>query len=225
MSAMPVLAIGFDPSWRARMQRLLATRQDLDWLGAYAPAQPRPGRSQPQPPALLLLDGDDPLIERARRRPLLPSPRRLYFYRQPNVAALHHCISTQANACLDKLDSPATVLRAIGAAESGLFVVAPALLLEALHDGAEVPVPVPLPLPPHGDWPGLTGRQREIVAWAARGMSNKQIARQLGISPETVKTHLRHVFEREGVHGRVALLATHLHERTPESVALPGVAG
>ena len=135
------------------------------------------------------------------------------------MAALHHCISTQANACLDKLDTPATVLHAIGAAESGLFVVAPALLLAALHDGAEVPAP--LPLAPHGDWSGLTGRQREIVAWAARGMSNKQIARQLGISPETVKTHLRHVFEREGVHGRVALLAAHLHEAAPISTGRP----
>src|SRR5688500_17673649 len=68
MAAMPVLAIGFDPVWRARMQRLLATRGELDWLGAYAPKQPR--RSGHSVPALLLLDGDDPLIERERRRPL-----------------------------------------------------------------------------------------------------------------------------------------------------------
>ena len=63
-----------------------------------------------------------------------------------------------------------------------------------------------------GDWSTLTERQREIVRWAARGMSNKQIARQLGISPETVKTHLHHVFEREGVHGRMALLAAHIDD-------------
>ena len=75
MAAMPVLVIGFDPVWRARMQRLLATRGELDWLGAYAPKQPR--RSGNSAPALLLLDGDDPLIERERRRPLLPAPRRL----------------------------------------------------------------------------------------------------------------------------------------------------
>lgn len=217
MAAMPVLVIGWDAAWRARMQRLLASRHELDWLGAYAPAQPRPGRERP--PALLLLDGDDPLIERARRRPLLPAPRRLYFYRHPNVAALQHCIDAEANACLDKLAPSDAVLRAIGAAESGLFVVAPALLLDALHEGAEVPVPPAIG--PPGEWPGLTGRQREIVAWAARGMSNKQIARQLGISPETVKTHLRHVFEREGVHGRVALLAAHLHDPSKESPQAP----
>ena len=218
MATMPVLVIGLDPGWRARMQRLLAGRRELDWLGAYAPAQPRPGRETA--PALLLLDGDDPAIDRERRRPLLPAPRRLYFYRHPDVAALHHCISTRANACLGKFDKPDTVLRALAAAESGLFVVAPALLLAALHDGAQLPVPAPLDAP--GDWPGLTARQREIVAWAARGMSNKQIARQLGISPETVKTHLRHVFEREGVHGRVALVAAH---PAPASIGAPRAAG
>ena len=210
--AMPVLVIGLDAAWRTRMQRLLAMRGDLDWLGAYAPAQPRRGGQSP--PALLLLDGDDPHVERARRKPQLPAPRRLYFYRHPNVSALHHCLTSQAHACLDKHATPDTVMRAIRAAESGLFVVAPQLLLEALHDGGELPVPPPLTgrMSSNGEWASLTERQREIVAWAARGLSNKQIARQLGISPETVKTHLHHVFEREGVHGRVALLAAHADE-------------
>ena len=45
------------------------------------------------------------------------------------------------------------------------------------------------------------------MQWAAQGLSNKQIARNLGISPETVKTHLHHAFERVGVSGRVALSA------------------
>jgi DNA-binding NarL/FixJ family response regulator len=218
MAAMPVLVIGLDATWRARMQRLLAMRGELDWLGAYAPAQKRGERHGA--PALLLLDGDDPNVERERRKPQLPAPRRLYFYRNPNIGALHHCIETQAHACLDKHDSPDTVMRAIRAAESGLFVVAPELLLEALHDGSGVPLPTAIPEAPlhgsasshTGDWSALTERQREIVRWAARGMSNKQIARQLGISPETVKTHLHHVFEREGVHGRMALLAAHLDE-------------
>lgn len=200
MAAMPVLVIGLDPSWRARMQRLLACRQELDWLGAYAPAQPRPVRERP--PALLLLDGDDPAIERARRRPLLPSPRRLYFYRQPGVAALVHCIESGAHGCLDKLAAPATVLQALRAIQAGLFVATPELLLRAM--GVHAPAPVEAP---RGDWSLLTGRQREIVACAARGLSNKQIARVLGISPETVKTHLQRVFERHGVHGRMALLA------------------
>jgi DNA-binding CsgD family transcriptional regulator len=51
------------------------------------------------------------------------------------------------------------------------------------------------------------------------GMSNKQIGRRLGISPETVKSHLHQVFEREGISGRVALLALH----RPDQKAAPDV--
>jgi DNA-binding CsgD family transcriptional regulator len=203
MAAMPILAIGLDRHWRARMQRLLAARGELQWLGAYAPAQRRPGC--PGSAALLLLDGDDPAIERERRRPLLPAPRRLYFYRQPTVASLLRCIGSRANACLGKLAPVEMVMRAIRAAESGLFITMPDLLLQALRDVDDAPATPE----PSGDWSMLTGRQREIVRWAAQGMSNKQIARQLGISPETVKTHMHHAFERGGVHGRMALLAAH----------------
>ena len=200
MAAMPVLAIGLDGRWRARMQRLLAARGELDWLGAFAPAQPRSGR-RPSP-VLLLLDGDDPRIERACRRPLLPAPRRLYFYRRPTVAVLLGCIAGKASACMDKQARPDAVLRAIRAAESGLFVTTPALLLQALGEGGTVDTPAA-----PGDWPALTGRQREIVGWAAHGLSNKEIARKLQISPETVKTHLQHAFQRGGVHNRIALVA------------------
>lgn len=203
MAAMPVLTIGADRSWRTRMQRLLAARGELQWLGAFAPAQPRHGLHGGA--VLLLLDGDDPQIERERRRPLLPAPRRLYFYRDPTVAALLHCIGSKANACLDKLAAPEVVLRAIRAAESNLFVTTPALLQRALRDAGDDP----LAMAPTGDWSMLTGRQREIMRWAGQGLSTKQIARQLGISPETVKTHLHHVFQRGGVHGRMAFLAHH----------------
>ena len=45
----------------------------------------------------------------------------------------------------------------------------------------------------------LTDRQRECVMWAARGKSDWEIARILGISHETVIEHLRHARERYGV--------------------------
>jgi LuxR family quorum-sensing system transcriptional regulator CciR len=54
----------------------------------------------------------------------------------------------------------------------------------------------------------LTDRQRECVVWAARGKSDWEIARVLGISEETVGEHLRHARERYGV-GKRTLLAVH----------------
>lgn len=54
---------------------------------------------------------------------------------------------------------------------------------------------------------GLTPRERELVALAAKGLSTKQMARQLGISPYTIQEHLGKACEKVGVRTRKALLA------------------
>ncbi len=43
---------------------------------------------------------------------------------------------------------------------------------------------------------GITEREREVLALLAEGRSNKQIAARLGLSPNTVKTHVAHLFEK-----------------------------
>jgi LuxR family quorum-sensing system transcriptional regulator CciR len=54
----------------------------------------------------------------------------------------------------------------------------------------------------------LTDRQRECVMWAARGKSDWEIARVLGVSEATVGEHLRNAFQRYGV-GKRTLVAVH----------------
>ncbi len=54
--------------------------------------------------------------------------------------------------------------------------------------------------------PRLTSREQEVVRLVARGMSNKAIARQLGISPRTVEGHLNHVFDKLGTTSRTELV-------------------
>ena len=52
----------------------------------------------------------------------------------------------------------------------------------------------------------LTTRESEVVQLVARGMSNKAIAHQLGISPRTVEGHLNHVFDKLGILSRTELV-------------------
>ena len=40
----------------------------------------------------------------------------------------------------------------------------------------------------------LTARERDVLAMISHGLSNKRIARALEISPETVKSHVKHIF-------------------------------
>jgi DNA-binding NarL/FixJ family response regulator len=54
----------------------------------------------------------------------------------------------------------------------------------------------------------LTSRQQEVAALAAAGLSNKRIARQLGITEGTVKLHMHGIFDRLGVRSRAILAAT-----------------
>ena len=50
---------------------------------------------------------------------------------------------------------------------------------------------------------GLSPRECEILALLASGQSNKEMARALGISPHTVKTHVARVYEKLEVQRRV----------------------
>jgi len=49
----------------------------------------------------------------------------------------------------------------------------------------------------------LTGREREILQLVAQGMSNKQIARQLGIEVATAKNHVHNILRKLHVHRRI----------------------
>lgn len=55
----------------------------------------------------------------------------------------------------------------------------------------------------------LTARERQIADAIARGLSNKGIACEFGISPETVKRHLASIYDKLALPGRVAL-AVHI---------------
>ena len=60
---------------------------------------------------------------------------------------------------------------------------------------------------------GLTVKERLILQGVARGQSNKEIAKALGVSPETIKTHMKNIFGKLGVSSRThaAALITQGH--------------
>jgi DNA-binding NarL/FixJ family response regulator len=56
--------------------------------------------------------------------------------------------------------------------------------------------------------PLLTNRERQVLGLLADGLGNKQIAARLGISTNTVKTHLELLFDKLGVSSRTEAVAT-----------------
>jgi len=54
-------------------------------------------------------------------------------------------------------------------------------------------------------WESLSPREQEVVALACLGYTNRQIAARLHLSPETIKTHMRHAQRKFGVSSKAEL--------------------
>ncbi|SEI72703.1 regulatory protein, luxR family [Sphingomonas sp. OV641] len=67
------------------------------------------------------------------------------------------------------------------------------------------PAGLPLGAPSLTSLDALSPREREIADMVARGLSNKAVAIHLGISHWTVSTHLRRIFAKLDINGRIEL--------------------
>lgn len=109
---------------------------------------------------------------------------------------LARALRAGANGYLLKSMEPDEVVDAVQRAVKGETAVAPAMtaklvnLLDAKHSADSL-------------LGSLTQREREILAHLAKGESNKAIARQLDISYDTVKLHVRHILAKLNLSSRV----------------------
>lgn len=59
----------------------------------------------------------------------------------------------------------------------------------------------------------LTPREQQVLELVEQGLKNKEIAKELGIRPGTVKIHLKHIFEKTGVRGRYGLALSGMKDK------------
>jgi two-component system, NarL family, response regulator LiaR len=125
------------------------------------------------------------------------------------VRAMH----AGATSYLLKTAPAETVIAAIRAAAAGTASLSPELLTQLTRALRRPPPPDPLqPLSP---------REREVLELIACGHSNRQIARDLAIGEQTVKTHVRSILTKLGLQDRVQAAIFALrhqadsHERHP----------
>jgi len=97
-------------------------------------------------------------------------------------------------AFVSKSEQPADLLDTIAAVAAGRMVF-PYLDVRAVYDN---PIAT------------LTRRELEVLADLASGRTNKQIARDLGVSLNTVKFHVRNLFQKLGVNSRGQAIALYL---------------
>jgi DNA-binding NarL/FixJ family response regulator len=109
---------------------------------------------------------------------------------------------------LTTYEGDADIRRALEAGASG-YLLKDMLLTEvltairAVHRGERViPVPVAARLAEFPERSDLTDREAEVLQLVARGLSNKEVARAIGRTDETVKIHLKNAFAKLAVADR-----------------------
>ena len=107
-----------------------------------------------------------------------------------DAALVRELIGLGVAAFIPKSDSASVMLQAVRLVLSG-GTYAPLRFVSGASAAAAEHRPLP---PANGSVPGLTPRQSEVLNLLARGLPNKTIARELGLSEATVKVHLLAVF-------------------------------
>ncbi|MGQ0671845.1 MAG: LuxR C-terminal-related transcriptional regulator [Hyphomicrobium sp.] len=122
--------------------------------------------------------------------------RVIVYTGEPTVSVLRPAIKAGAWGFTSKTEEPAVLIETAAAVARGR-VSFPYIDIASLHvDPLE----------------GLTARERELLAALANGWSNLQIAARIGISRNTVKYHLKNLYDKLGVSNRAMAVALYVSE-------------
>jgi DNA-binding NarL/FixJ family response regulator len=199
---------------RERLSSFLMQQHEIQVVGEAMDGGQVLNRVETLQPHILLLDLQMPKMGGLEVLPHIrtKSPRtkiliRAEYFEEDFIA---RGLQDGVRGCVLKSAPPMELVKAIRTTHAGEFWVPRKLLTRVVEDLRLRVTELQGAAWQLGDV--LSEREQEVVMWAVQGMTNKEIAVQLGISAKTVKTHLQHVFRKVKVRRRVQLsaLAPHL---------------
>jgi DNA-binding NarL/FixJ family response regulator len=203
-----VLLVDDQPLIRAGFRALLDAEDDIEVVAEAADGRQGVKLAAEHLPDVALVDVQMPVadgIEATRQIAADPRLANVHVVILTNYGLdqyVYDALRAGASGFLLKDTEPADLLHGIRIAARGEALLAPAITRKLIADYVS--------RPPHGSVaPGLetlTNREREVVALAARGLTNDEIAAQLVISPVTAKTHVSRAMTKLAAHDRAQLV-------------------
>jgi len=200
---------------REGLRAFLELQEGIEVAGEAADGQAGVAAAERLRPDVVLMDLVMPRLDGVgamrELRSRLPDVKVIVLTSFADDEQLLPAVQAGAAGYLLKNAQPQELARAVRAAHAGEAVVDPHIAARLLDSIAQ----------PAGEPPAdqLTPREQEVLELIARGLSNKRIARELGIAEKTVKTHVGHVLAKLGVSDRTqaALLAVRTGLARPRS--------
>jgi DNA-binding NarL/FixJ family response regulator len=201
----------------------LAQEADISVAGHCAPdaACVSAHAKQRQPDLLLFYAtslGPDEIRSLRRIRRAAPRMRILLLIDQPRADTVEEILRNRFHGFLLADCPPEVCVRAIRAIARGEIWIPRTLLANALSEVLDLISRGALP--GEGDLgegdldtPSVpnpcTSREQQVLELVRQGLTNKQIAWRLGITDDTVKKHLQHVYDKLGVRRRTLAVLRH----------------
>ena len=207
-----VLLADDHPVYRDGIGRAIRERPELDLVAEAEDGRVALERIRSLQPAVALLDIRMPELDglevlHAIRRDELPT-RVVFLTAFLEQEIVFEAVAQGAAGYLSKRASREAICEAIVRVARGETAFSPetqAALVAELQDRALETAAVT-----------LTPRERDVLRLTASGMSAPEIGRELAVSPATVKTHLKTLYEKLGVTDRAAAVATAMRKRLIE---------
>lgn len=190
--------------FRSGLKALLSRQSDFEIVGEAADGLEGVKLVERTQPDLVLLDLDMPTMNghEALEQLLSSNPDLavLMLTVSEDGDDLAECMRLGARGYLLKKIDADFLLQSIRHAVGGDSVISPEmtskLVMKLRRDNFQ-------PVPPAPDVDSLTPRERQTLAWLARGVSNKEIARALDLAESTVKVHVQSVLRKLNIKSRV----------------------
>ena len=197
-----VLLADDQPLVRAGLRALLDTEDDLTVVGEAAGGAQAVHEAARLDPDVVLMDIRMPGIDglEATRRIVTGRSRVVVVTTFDLDEYVYEALRAGAGGFLVKDAEPAEIRHAVRVVARGDALLSPGVTRRLIEEFAARPGLDDSRLAP------LTGREREVLARVARGLTNDQIAAELFMSPATAKTHVNRMMAKLGVHDRAQLV-------------------
>lgn len=192
---------------REAWARLIADEDGLECIGCYASGEAALEGFSAKPPEVVLMDiclpGMSGIECTARLKELLPRTQIVVVTVYTDNDNLFDALKAGASGYLLKCTEREELVRSIREVMAGGAPMSGSVARRVI-DVFRTPSPVPR------ESESLTVREQEILALLAQGLVAKDVAMKVGLSYQTVRVHLRNIYEKLHVHSRAEAVRKYL---------------
>ena len=213
-----VLVVDDHALFRRGLEMVLEQEPDIDVVGEASDGAEAVAKAMDTTPDIVLMD-----VRMPRRggidacmsiKDAVPSAKIIMLTISDEEADLYDAIKAGAMGYLLKEISIEEVATAIRAVHGGQSLISPSMASKLLSEFASMikrsDERPQLPAP------RLTEREMEVLRLVAKGLNNRDIAKQLFISENTVKNHIRNILEKLQLHSRMEAVVYAVREKLLE---------